>query len=87
MIFDDDDEEEEGITNDDGGGGVEFGDGDNKWKPVVGGDGDDCVNVEIVDDGDDGGYNYKAGNCFLELTGAAKTEPRVRPSTRRLQQK
>ena len=81
MIFDDDDEEEEGITNDDGGGGVEFGDGDNKWKPVVGGDVDD------VDDVDDGDNNYKAGNCFFELTGAAKTEPRVRPSTRRLQQK
>ena len=51
---------------------------------VDGGEGGD---VDIVDDGDDGGYNYKAGNCFLELTGAAKTEPRVRPSTRRLQQK
>ena len=85
MISDDDDEEEEGIANDVG--GVEFGDGDDKWKPVVGGDGDDCVNVDVVDDCDDGGYNYKAGNCFLELTGAAKTEPRVRPSTRRLQQK
>ena len=82
MISVDDDEEEEGITNDDG--GVEFGDGDNTWKPVVGGDVDDCDNVDDVDDGDN---NYKAGNCFLELTGAAKTEPRVRPSTRRLQQK
>lgn len=84
MISVDDDEEEEGIANDVG--GVEFGDGDNKWKPVVGGDGDGCDNVD-VDDGDDGDNNYKAGNCFLELTGAAKTEPRVRPSTRRLQQK
>ena len=86
MISDDDDEEEAGIANDDG-GGVEFGDGDNKWKPVVGGDGDGCDNVDVVDDGDDGDNNYKAGNCFLELTSAAKTEPRVRPTTRRLQQK
>ena len=86
MISDDDDEVEAGIANDDG-GGREFGDVDNNQKTVFGGDGNDCDNVDVVDDVDDGDNNYKAGNCFFELTGAAKTEPRVRPSTRRLQQK